>query len=245
MKKNISNKTSIFDPVLAEIILRWFAPLDGGLVVDPFAGDSSFGFISSVLGFRFTGIELRQEQVDVNSRICEGIDGVRYVCDDGRNIVQHVGRGEADLLFSCPPYFNLEKYSDDERDASNQKDYSAFLSVLSDVLTAGGQCLKENRFAVIVIGDVRDNRGGYYDIPGDTVKIFQKNGFSLVNHFILVESMASAALRAARQMSTARKAIKVHQDVLVFYKGNPRDVKNHFGVIEIEENNSDGANVSV
>lgn len=49
---------SIFDPVLAEILVKWFCPA-GGTVFDTFAGGAS-GFVYSYLGHKFTGIELRQ-----------------------------------------------------------------------------------------------------------------------------------------------------------------------------------------
>lgn len=59
--------TSIFDPVLCEIAYRWFCP-QGGTVLDPFAGGSVRGIVASRLGYRYVGIELRQEQVEANRR---------------------------------------------------------------------------------------------------------------------------------------------------------------------------------
>src|SRR5690606_1049376 len=40
--------TSIFDPVLAEIAVRWFCP-PGGTVLDPFAGGSVRGIVTGFL----------------------------------------------------------------------------------------------------------------------------------------------------------------------------------------------------
>lgn len=57
--------TSIFDPVLCEIICSWFsAPND--LVLDPFAGGSVRGIVAACLGRKYHGIELRVEQVTAN-----------------------------------------------------------------------------------------------------------------------------------------------------------------------------------
>ena len=92
--------------------------------------------------------------------------------------------------------------------------------------------MKENRFAVIVVGDVRDKSTGfYYDFCGDIKKIFKDNGVSLYNEIILIETGASTALRASRYMES-RKVAKMHQSVLVFYKGKTKDIKNHFKKIE-------------
>jgi len=57
--------TSIFDPYLCEIMYKWFCP-EGGTILDPFAGGSVRGIVAHKLGYNYTGIELRKEQVDAN-----------------------------------------------------------------------------------------------------------------------------------------------------------------------------------
>ena len=52
---------------------------------------------------------------------------------------------------------------------------------------------------------------------------------------ILVEQFGTAGMRAAHTFRSLRKVIKTHQNVLVFYKGNPKNIKNNFSEIEIEE----------
>lgn len=48
------NNTSIFDPVLCELMYRWFCP-ENGLVIDPFAGGSVRGIVANYLGYKYTG----------------------------------------------------------------------------------------------------------------------------------------------------------------------------------------------
>jgi hypothetical protein len=57
--------TSVFDPVLCELVYRWFC-VPGGHVLDPFAGESTKGIVASYLRFKYTGIDLRPEQVAAN-----------------------------------------------------------------------------------------------------------------------------------------------------------------------------------
>ena len=59
-------------------------------------------------------------------------------------------------------------------------------------------------------------------------------GVLLYNEIILVEQTASTALRAARYMET-RKVAKTHQHILVFFKGNPKDIKKEYPKIEYTE----------
>lgn len=232
-KKTLGAGVSLFDPVLSEIICKWFTPAQGANIFDCFAGDTQKGLVFGYCGYPFTGIELRQGQVDVNNRVLEGRDlPVRYICDDGRNVANHFAPESQDLLFSCPPYFDLEKYSDLDNDASNQKSYADFIAILDTAFKSALTCLKNNRFAVIVVGDVRNKRTGcYYDFCGDIKRIMREGGAELYNEIILVETGASTALRAGRYMES-RKVAKMHQNILVFFKGNPKEIKIEFPKIE-------------
>ena len=228
--KVLSAGVSLLDPVMAELVCRWFG-LESCKSFDCFAGDSVFGYVSAHLGNEFVGIELRPEQAQLNNERTEGM-AARYICEDGQNVAQHVDADSQDLLFSCPPYFDLEHYSDLENDASNQKSYDDFIQILRNAFTAAISCLKENRFAVIVVGDVRDKSTGfYYDFCGDIKRIFKDGGMSLYNEIILIETGASTALRASRYMES-RKVAKMHQNILVFYKGKTKDIKKHYKKIE-------------
>ena len=234
--KVLSQGVSLFDPVLSEIICRWFTPYGGAKIFDCFAGDTQKGLVFGQCGFDFTGIELRQEQVDINNRVIEGRNlPIRYICDDGQNVAKHIAASSMDLLFSCPPYYDLEVYSDLDNDASNQGSYEEFLDILRNAFSAALGCLKDNRFAVVIVGDVRDKKTGcYYNFVDDTKRIFKENGAALYNELILVETGASTALRASRYMES-RKVAKMHQNVLVFYKGNTKEIKNIYPKIEFSQ----------
>lgn len=231
--KIVAQGVSILDPVMAEIVCRWFG-FKNCQSFDCFAGDSVFGFVSAYLGNQFTGIELREQQANLNNeRVSEMT--AHYICDDGQNVAKHIEPESQDLLFSCPPYFDLEVYSDIPNDASNQGSYEDFIQILKNAFTAAVGCLKNNRFAVICVGDVRDKKTGfYYDFCGDIKRIFREAGVRLYNEIILVEQTASTALRAARYMET-RKVAKTHQHILVFFKGNPKDIKKEYPKIEYTE----------
>lgn len=231
--KVLSKGVRLFDPVLSETMCKWFTPYEGAKIFDCFAGDTYKGLVFAMCGFSFRGVELRQEQVDINNRVLEGrgLD-IEYICDDGQNVAKHFDPESQDMLFSCPPYYDLEVYSKDERDASNQGTYEEFIAILDKAFKAALTCLKPNRFAVVVVGDVRDKKTGfYYGFADDVKRIFKEGGASLYNEIILVETGASTALRASRYMES-RKVAKMHQNVLVFYKGDPKDILANFPKID-------------
>ncbi len=211
--------TSIFDPVLCEVIYNWFG-IKGGIVFDPFAGGSVRGVVAELLGQHYIGIDLSQKQVDANQlngdkfKVCPA-----WHCDDSRNADKYIADGTADLIFTCPPYHNLEKYSEHPLDLSNMN-YTDFLEAYSDIISISCRKLKENRFAVFVVGDIRDKRSVYRDFVSETKQIFKNNGLLLYNEFVLLEQYGTAPMRAGKQFSAKRKPVKVHQNVLVLYKGD-------------------------
>lgn len=218
---------SILDPVLAEICIKWFG-LKNCNILDPFAGDTVFGYVAGFLNNTFTGIEIRKEQADINNERTKDFK-CKYICDDGQNVLNHIEPDTQDLIFSCPPYFDLEVYSNMENDASNQKEYNDFIKILDNAFSGAIKSLKKDRFAFIVIGDVRDKNGFYRLIPDDIKQIFKKNGMYLYNDIVLIEAIGTSALRAQPNMRYL-KVVKTHQNVLVFYKGNPKNIINNINI---------------
>ena len=225
---------SILDPVLSEIVCHWFTPNKNAKCFDCFAGDTVFGYVCATMGNKFTGIELRKEQADFNNERVKGLNA-KYICDDGRNVLKHIAENTQDLFFSCPPYFDLEVYSDLENDASNQDSYEEFYAILDSAFTNAIKCLKENRFAVVVCGDVRNKKTGeYYNFPNDIINTFKRNGMMLYNNIKLLTPLGTAMLRANKYM-VYRKTAHIYQDVLVFYKGDQKKIKDIFPIIEVKE----------
>lgn len=239
-QNRLAKGVSVFDPVLSELMCKWFSPYLGGKIFDCFAGDCFKGLVFALCGYEFTGIELRQEQVDSNINCCKKFSNLnlKYICDDGQNVDKYFQEESQDLLFSCPPYYNLEVYSNLPNDASNQKDYSDFLKILDNAYSKSIEILKDNRFAIIVVGNIRDKQGFYYNFINDIINIFNKNGVFLLNELILKEPV-SVRRFSARRMFKSRKIVKIHQNILVFYKGNPKKIKEIFPEVMVKESYAD------
>jgi len=220
---NRENYVSIFDPVLCEIMYRWFVP-ENGSILDPFAGGSVRGIVSNYLDYNYTGVELRDEQVYSNMGQSEEIvpnNLPEYLIGDSNKVLETIDR-KFDFLFSCPPYYDLEIYSDYDGDLSNMT-HENFEIYYESIIKKSCLLLKDNRFACFVVGNVRDNNGFMKDLVGLTVRIFEKYGLQFYNDIVLRQPIASASMRADKNMKY-RKTVKVHQNVLVFCKGNPKKV---------------------
>jgi len=211
---------SIFDPALTELMYRWFCP-DGGTILDPFAGGSVRGIVANYLGFKYTGLELREEQVTSNRQQALNILPLE------RQPIWHIGDSDKtldtleekfDFIFSCPPYFDLEVYSDLPDDISNM-DYPGFIAKYRSIIAKAVTRLKPGGFACFVVGDIRDKKGFYRDFVGDTRRAFVEAGAGFYNDAVLVNSVGTACLRAAKVFEAGKKLTKIHQNVLVFKKG--------------------------
>lgn len=228
--------TSIFDPVLCELAYNWWCP-HGGHILDPFAGGSVRGIVASALGFTYTGVELRGEQVEANKEQWEELSKKSFLAGkpeptwiegDSLNI-RDLARGRYDYIFSCPPYADLEVYSKDPADLSNMP-YPKFIELYSKIIRSACSLLKQDRFACFVVGDVRNKSTGMYrNFVGDTIAAFTNAGLDYYNEAILVTMVGSLPIRAGKHFTNWRKLGRTHQNVLCFFKGDdPRAVKELF-----------------
>lgn len=232
---------SILDGALAEVMCKWFAK-PGWHALDPFAGDSVFGFVACSTGLKFTGIELRQEQATLNQQRLDaaGLAGT-YICDTSENMDAHVKNATMDFVFSCPPYADLEVYSDDPRDLSNMA-HADFFKLYSTILGNTYHKLKPNRFACIVTSEVRGKKGEYIGLVPQTIAAMQAAGYHYYNEIILVTPCGTLPQRAGKSMHASRKVGRTHQNVLIFYKGDLARIGKTLGKVGMDfgEDEADG-----
>jgi len=216
---------SLFDPLMCELAYRWFSPA-GSQVVDPFAGGSVRGIVAGALGRHYWGCDLRAEQIAANEQQADEIQpAVRpvWVCGDSMDTLTDAPA--ADMVFSCPPYGDLEKYSDDPRDLSAM-DWHAFVAAYKRIILRAVQRMKPDTFACFVVGDFRDSRGFYRNFVSETIDGFEQAGARLYNEAILATPIGSASMRVTKQFESGRKLAKTHQNVLVFCKGDWKKAAN-------------------
>lgn len=237
--KKQSESTSIFDPVVCEIAYKWFSK-ENDAIIDPFAGGSVRGLVAGMLKRNYTGIDLSEKQIEANKQQYEeiskkytGIIQPNWINGDSLNC-KELANDKYNLLFTCPPYYDLEIYSDKENDLSNKGTYEDFIDAYKQIIKNACDMLEDNSFAVVVVGNMRNHKdGGYYDFVGDTVRAFSNAGLIYYNEMILVNVVGTLPVRAPRQFNVSRKVGKQHQQVLVFYKGDPNKIKERFGSFEV------------
>lgn len=208
---------SIFDPALCELMYRWYCQ-EGGSILDPFSGGSVRGIVANYLGFKYTGIDIRQEQIDSNKeqalKICPENNQPEYHVGDSNEVIPTLNN-EFDFVFSCPPYADLEVYSELKGDISN-KEYGLFIELYSEIIQKAIKKLKIGSYACFVVGDIRDKKGNYRDFISHTKRAFINAGAPLYNEAILLQPLGTAMLRAGKIFDSGKKLTKVHENVLIF-----------------------------
>lgn len=225
---------STFDPFLAEILIKWFSR-PGWTVLDPFAGGIVRGAVCGMCGRKYWGVDISKEQVFHNQAHWMELlhtytdikePAVHWVEDDTE---KHDFGFKFDFMLTCPPYYDLERYTDNPDDLSNLSTYEAFIQKYDNIINLCYNWLKDDTFAVIVVSEIRNPKGVLYGFVPDTINAFKKAGFQYYNEIILENRVVSLKIRSPKYFNQSRKVGKHHQNVLVFYKGNLDNIENKFG----------------
>lgn len=220
IRESSRDNASVFDPVLAEVAYEWWT-LPGDHIIDPFAGGPTRGIVAATLGRRYTGIDLRPEQVEVNYAATERLAGEhkpQWVVGDSSTYRLPPATG--DFIFSCPPYGSLEVYSDDPADLSTMN-WDGFQDAYVDAIGNAAATLAPDRFAAFVVGNYKENRR-LRDLMGATIAAFEYAGLEYYADIVLVTPIGSAAIRASAHFPRNRRPMPRHQYLLLFTKGDPR-----------------------
>jgi len=155
-----------------------------------------------------------------------------WVEGDSATVLATADTSSYDMVLSCPPYGDLEVYSDDPEDLSTMS-HDQFITAYRAIIAAAVERMAPDSFAAWVVGDYRDKRGLYRNFVGDTISAFLDAGAGLYNEAIYVSPMGTLPLRAGRTFRASRKLGKTHQNVLVFVKGDPKKAADKCGVVDL------------
>lgn len=97
---------SVFRPVYAKYIYQTYAP--GGVVWDPCAGYGGRLVGAMAAGVRYIGTDVEPETVEGNRKLVEVLGGLHEIHLCG---AEHFDPPKVDLVFTSPPYFDRERYS--------------------------------------------------------------------------------------------------------------------------------------
>lgn len=224
--KTLNGNASVLDPTACEIILRMFMPKTGIRVYNPFGGGVQMGFITGACGYEYMATEIRQNQCDANNALCQDFYRTRWIKADSSKYKPH---DKYDLVFSCPPYYKVEKYIDydgksPDGELNSLGTYEEFRDMLFSGYKNAIESMNDNTFFVVMTGDSRDKNGGYYGCEAEHELFFKQQGLLIYNRIVYLESEFTRRAQAKKTLN-ARKFPKCEQKIYAFYKGDPSKIK--------------------
>lgn len=212
-----NGKPSIFNPNLCQMIISAYCD-ENSIIYDPFAGGGTRAIISSMFGHKYYGVEIREEEVErINDKKKELDLDFTVVKGDALN--KNFDDIKFNFSLTCPPYYDLEQYSNLDNDLSNQKDYNGFLQMLSKSVKRVYDCLEDDSISVWVVGNFRNKFGALEHLNGDLIRIGKENGFILLDELIY-EGASKVALTRCSKFEKNRKSIRMHEYIVIFKKTN-------------------------
>lgn len=214
---------SQFNPTVAERIIKyWSEP--GDKILDPFSGRTRC-MCAYNLDRHYTGYEISpkvfnylNEKMAVQKRLVAKTNiNITLVNSDSRTMPH---REEFDLIFSCPPYFDVEDYNKlYEEQLTGQMGsvhkYEEFMVMYEDVIKKCYNALKKDKYCVWVVGDIRRDKQ-LIPFATDTINIFRKIGFKM--HDIVINELNSLSILGIGCCAENKYTAKKHEYILVFKK---------------------------
>ena len=180
-----------FVPQIAYQVITRFTR-QGEIVLDMFSGMGTTLIECSHLGRNGIGVELNPDVVsasserislaanpfDVTTELIQGdstevdtLNKIKDVCKtQGRESVQHV------ILH--PPYWDIIRFNDDERDLASSATCDDFLDKFSAVVKNAYELLDKGRFMTLVIGD-KYAKGEWVPLGFECMNVCRNAGFKL------------------------------------------------------------------
>ena len=214
---------SIYNPTQAEFILKYYTE-EGWDILDPFAGRGTRSLMTLRLGRNYYGIDSCGQTVEQNiSKIEQNKFKNEWEVrlGDGTKANEVYPNQIFDAVFTCPPYYNIEKYSGGEGDLSHMKDDQFDQSIELMFQNLKGMVKKSNykeknfHPLIFTVGTVRRGDGGLLDMDKSFQDAASNAGFLLHDKLITVNNAPGAGFTFRRNWEY-KFLCKTHETTLVF-----------------------------
>ncbi len=216
------------------IILRYSNESD--LVLDYFCGAGSTAVECKLLNRNFLGIDINPKAIELAELNLDfNIDSnslfktnIQLEYGDARNL--NINNNAIDLICAHPPYADILHYThENPNDLSNLK-IEEFLSAMDKVAKESYRVLKDNKYCVILMGDMRKNKNviplGFW-----VIEKFLNNGFQIQELIIKRQHNCKTTGFWYKNSIRYNFLLLAHEYLIVFKKQKNRN-NNYFNVNE-------------
>jgi hypothetical protein len=164
-----------FRPTVAKYIYETYCP-EGGRVWDPCAGYGGRLLGALAVGVRYIATDVEPETIEGNRKLAEAL---------GKEASLHLSPaeefdpGKVDLVFTSPPYFDREQYS--QRPGQSWIHYGDLRSwvegFLAPVVKTAWESLSSGQYLILNFADIKV-KGGAVPLVAEAVSVAQGVGFT-------------------------------------------------------------------
>ncbi|WEV51602.1 DNA methyltransferase [Lactobacillus sp. ESL0731] len=207
-----------FSPYIPRnIILRYSKEND--IVLDQFLGGGTTLIEAKLLNRIGIGIDINPTAIDISKKKLNFLTQKHtksYLGIGNATNLNFIPDNSIDLICTHPPYANIIKYSQNQKDDLSLLTYEKFLLKMDQVAKESHRVLKNNKYCAILIGDIRKN--GYVKPLGlEILQIFLSNKFKL-KEIVIKEQFNMKGTQKWKQAKNLDFLLLQHEYLFVFKK---------------------------
>jgi len=228
--QNVRGKSgglSTFPPALAKFIVEFYSDV-GATVLDPCAGHNSRMQVTYSLERNYIGYDVSKEFMKFNREVEKEITGggaQSSMFQPKATITLREQSSEKmledsetiDLVYTSPPYWDIEFYGEEPEQLGYKKTYNEFLCGIQSIICECRRVLKKGKYCVFNINDFRKG-GMFYTYHVDIINAFKTAGF-LIHDIVIVKWASAIGACFASQVDERKITAKGHEYLIVGKKG--------------------------
>lgn len=214
---------STFPPDLARRIVLYYSK-ENDTVLDCFSGHNSRLQVTYELNRNYIGYDICSSYMRFNEKVRDEITGkgTQKLLFAPKNFITLREKSSekldeednsVDMIYSSPPYHNIEYYDDHPQQLGYNKTYEEFLEGLLRVIKESYRVLKPNKYCIFNVNDFRKD-GKLYTFHCDTIDLFKKAGFRIWD-IIIIKWQMSVGNCFASQVEERKITSKMHEYLIV------------------------------
>lgn len=157
-----------FIPQIPNQLIRRYTKKDD-LVLELFSGSGTTLYECETLERNYIGYDINIEITKYVEGNMEENSPIRYILNNVDvtdknefakslcNNLETLNKKEVDFMIAHPPYLDIVKFTNDERDLSHISDIDIFISKLTEAIGNGYKYIKKKGYFAVVMGDVYKN----------------------------------------------------------------------------------------
>ena len=221
---------SIYNPDQAAFIIDYYTKPDY-TILDPFMGRATRPMVSIFLGRKYVGFDTSSKTVALNKKLLKEKFPTRPPAlpyslyhGDGTEMSNLKDDADfADVIFTCPPYYNLEKYSGEKGDLSylTEAEYNERMQIM---FLHAYRLIKKSSYEnlvfhpiIITVGSLRRGKGGLLDMDFLFQKMAKYVGLTLYDK-LFTENLTPGAGFTFRRNYSYSFVTKNYETTLVFMR---------------------------